>query len=98
MGKDNFYDLFQKYPEIIREMPPVFDSHQFILKLAQQYQKDYINVLYLYRTQPAPFQMVHGILAGKLNQLPELVELIRPDKYSHNIFGDPSTCAEWRKR
>jgi hypothetical protein len=66
-----------------------FDSHEFILRLAQENQKLYIEALYHYRdsAEPAaPLMIVHGILARHLNEYPELIEQIGTVQ-SENIFG-----------
>ena len=102
MPKHDFSALYAQYPAVIAEMPETFDSHQFILALAKQNQVEYIQALYAYRDtlhvdKPAPFQFVHGRLAIMLKQFPELVELVKDDKPSPDIFGLPGECAEWRK-
>ena len=83
-------------------MPRIFYSHQFILELAQQNQVEYVRALYAYidsahTETPTPFQFVHRILSAKLRGFPELVEHVRKDKPSTDIFGKPNWCAEWRK-
>lgn len=98
----DFSALDKHYPAIIAQMPERFTSHQFILELARQHQKLYIEALYSYRDHkhrnvPAPFLMVHGILAQRLLNFPELVEQIRKDAPSKNIFGEDSTCSNWQK-
>lgn len=102
MAKHDFSTLYSRYPEVIAQMPDIFDSHKFILELARQNQVAYIEALYAYRDSVhvgthAPFQFVHSALATKLNDFPELVELVRTDKPSTNIFGISNECAEWRK-
>lgn len=102
MAKFDFSVLYDQYPAIISQMPPIFDSHQFILELARQNQVEYVKALHAYLESvadeaPAPFQVVHGILAKKLKNFPELVSLIRIDKPSIDIFGKSQGCAEWRK-
>lgn len=102
MAKFDFSVLYDQYPAIISQMPPIYDSHQFILELARQNQAEYVRALYAYRDAvhvgtPAPFQFVHSALAAKLKDFPELVEHVRSDKQSTDIFGQPNWCAEWRK-
>ena len=47
---DNILEtLYERFDEILAEIPDKFTSHQFILKLAQRYQREYIEVLYHYR-------------------------------------------------
>ncbi|MGA9347442.1 MAG: hypothetical protein WBW48_01395 [Anaerolineae bacterium] len=97
MPKHHFSALVAHYPEIIQEMPGTFTSHRFILTLAQNYQRLYIEALYSYRDEPAPLRIVHGILAKRLHDFPRQIELIRPDVPSTNIFRQSNPCAEWRK-
>ena len=101
MSNFDFSGLYSHYPEIIASMPTVFSSHKFILKLAQEHQSEYIEALYAYRTSiridnPAPFMIVHGLLAKGLRQFPKLVEYIGYTS-STDIFGQPNECSEWRK-
>ena len=49
MANFDFSIFDEQYPIIIRQMPPVFGSHQFILELAQQNQAMYVRALYEYR-------------------------------------------------
>ncbi len=103
MPQYDFSSLFARYPEIIRDMPKRFDSHDFIIKLAQVYQPEYIEALYAYRNRryqrvPAPFMVVHGILAKRLTAHPDLIDRILPDKDSKDIFGNKDSASRWKKR
>lgn len=89
--------LLEFYPEIIEQLPDSFTSHDFILSLAQQHKRLYIDVLYACRDEVMPFQVAHNRLAKGLNQFPELVckgERVN----SKNIFGGWSEVREWKKR
>jgi len=102
MTEHDFSQLYEQYPTIIVQMEDTFTSHEFILKLAQQNQTQYVEALYTYRYNehrgtPAPFRVVHMILAQHLNSLPALVVKIRDDAKSTDIFGRKNECAEWRK-
>lgn len=56
MSRFNFYALLDYYPATIARMPNrKFNSHDFILRLAQSHQVDYIAALYSYRSRPDPF-------------------------------------------
>jgi len=82
-------------------MSPEFKSHDFILKLAQLYQPEYIEALYTYRMSthrgnPAPFMIVHGLLAKGLRKFPELVEYVS-DVSSVDIFGQSNECSLWKR-
>ena len=43
MSAHDFDTLYAEYPDLIAQMPAVFTSHQFILRLAQQNQALYIE-------------------------------------------------------
>jgi hypothetical protein len=102
MPKDVFIALDDKYPDIIRQMLGTFTSHEFILQLARQEQKLYIEALYAYRAKRhrgkrTPFLMVHGILAQQLTKCPKLIRYAGKEKSSTDIFGQPNSCAKWEK-
>ena len=102
MTEHDFSQLYEQYPTIIQQMEETFTSHKFILKLAQQNQTQYVEALYTYRDNehrgtPAPFRVVHMILAQHLNSLPAFVIKIRDNAPSKDIFRRDNQCAEWRK-
>ena len=102
MAAHDFSNLYAQYPSIIAAMPNPFTSHQFILELAHQNQTLYIEALYSYRhhthrDSPAPFLIVHGILAQQLLEFPNLVRQLRRNLPSQNIFGEDDPCSEWVK-
>lgn len=101
MADHDFTLLYDKYPGIIAQMPHEFTSHQFILRLARQEQKLYIEALYDYRDslhkgEEAPFMKVHGILSQRLLDLPNLVARVGQVS-STDIFGQSNNCALWRR-
>lgn len=95
----DFSNLEAKFPDVVAQMKDTFDSHEFLLILAQQNQAEYINALYAYKESEnsSPFQVVHGAIMKKLHNHTELVLLLRDDKPSMDIWGNSNTCAEWRK-
>ncbi len=102
MSSQIFLDLKNKYPKIISQLGRTFTSHEFILKIAQQYQVEYIEVLYLscnrvHREKRAPFRYVHNQLANLLKGFPELVRKKRGEVDSFDIFGHSNRCVEWEK-
>ncbi len=93
--------LFAAYEKVILQMPDEFTSHDFILRLAQQNQTAYVEALHAYRDRkrdgtPAPFMIVHGLLAQQLYERPELVQML-DRKSSKDIFGQTNECAVWRR-
>lgn len=102
MSKHDFSALYEKYPEVIAEMPHFFDSHRFIRCIAQKNQDLYVEALYSYRSRgrigaAGPFMVVHRILAGELNSFPKLVTHSGAEVKSTNIWGADTPCALWRK-
>ncbi|MEW6580732.1 MAG: hypothetical protein AB1435_16270 [Chloroflexota bacterium] len=94
---DPFDELERHYPEIISRMPERFNSHEFILQLAYEYQRLYIKALAMYaEAEGWPFMIVHGRLAKGLIKYPDLVKDIG-DEPSRDIFGHSSSAALWRK-
>ena len=89
-------ELEKKFPEIVGLMPAKFDSHQFILKLAQRYQKAYVRALNEYADNNQPFQTVHALLAKKQKQHEDLVKHI-DYRASKNIFRYDTEAAVWEK-
>jgi hypothetical protein len=96
MTADAYKELEKVFPEIVRLMDDKFDSHDFILVLAQKHQKLYIDALYEHRNQKRPFHRVHMAIGKRLKKRVDLVEHIR-NHSSKNIFGEKSTVAFWRK-
>jgi hypothetical protein len=102
MGKYDFSRLYEQYPAVISQMEQHFTSHEFILELARQNQVAYIEALYAYRRnlregKPAPFMIVHGILARHLRGYPRLIMEASPGVPSHDIFRQDNTASLWRK-
>jgi hypothetical protein len=73
-----------------------FNSHQFILWLAQHYQRLYVHTLAVYADTDRPFQIVHGEIARRMLSYPHLATKIG-DVVSADIFGQKNSAALWRK-
>lgn len=101
MSNHDFGPLTAQYPGAIASLPPEFRAHEFILRLAQQNQRLYVEALYAYKDNPpegtpTPFLIVHRILAKRLRDFPHLVEF-HGDGPSKDIFGNDSDCSRWKK-
>jgi hypothetical protein len=97
MTKEAFERLEELFPRIVNLMPKDdFDSHDFILRLAQMYQKLYVKLLYVYKDNNHPFQSVHKEIARRLKKRDVLVEHVG-NHSSKNIFGQENNCAVWHK-
>ncbi len=102
MSDHDFTPLLRYYPEIIGSMRPHFTSHEFILKLAQRHQPEYIDALAAYRGVTrdgtnTPFMVVHNLISKHLHDFADLVEHVGEES-SKDIFGNSNTCAGWTKR
>jgi hypothetical protein len=97
MPQHDFSELYARYPDIIAQMPPVFTSHEFILELARQNQRLYVEALHSYRAGGEPFRVVHALLAAHLKELAHLLRMKAADVPSRNILGRMDTCAQWEK-
>ena len=102
MPAHDFTALYAHYPSVIAHMPPTFTSHEFILRLAHQYQDLYVDALASYRTTrrqntPAPFLVVHGVLSKRLMTLSNLVRYDGEAQSSEDIFRQSKGCAKWKK-
>jgi hypothetical protein len=96
MSKDSFEQLEDKFEEIVNLMHDEFDSHEFILKLAQEHQRLYVQALVEYVKDDRPFQIVHGQIANRLLKFPSLVTKIG-EHNSRDIFQQKNSATKWRK-
>jgi hypothetical protein len=96
MPQPAFSALEAKFPEIVARMSDYFDSHDFILKLAQAHQRLYVAALAAYADKDYPFQIVHGEIARRLLHHPELVTKVG-ENTSQDIFHQKTSAAVWRK-
>lgn len=97
MCQQHITKLTEQYPDIIEMMSEQFDSHEFILKLAHDNQQEYIEALYEYRENPAPFRTLHAILSRALHSHRDRVEDLGTAK-TNNIWMESNDCHLWRKK
>lgn len=98
----NFKPVTAQYPGVIAQMPDDFTAHEFIQRFSRQNQTLYIEALYAYRHTeklgvPAPFMIVHGILAQRLADFPDLIQQVEGGAKSIDIFGQENGCSRWQK-
>ncbi len=91
-----FASLEAVYEKVIALMPNKFDSHEFILKLAQEYQQLYVQALVEYVDSESPFQAVHSQIAMRLLKFPNLVTSVG-EHISRDILLQESTATLWEK-
>jgi hypothetical protein len=96
MSASEFEALDAVYEQIIALMPDTFDSHEFILKLAQEHQRLYVRALIEYAESERPFQIAHGQIAMRLHNFPNLVTKIG-ERNSEDIFQQKNSAAMWQK-
>jgi hypothetical protein len=93
--------LFNSYQPILnRHFPPgtPFNSHDFIQKLTQKHQAEYIKALDHYRRKGTrgPFKVLHNRLARLLRSR-GLNCTHTGDTIDENIFGEPVKIYTWRR-
>ncbi len=91
---DAWFD--ERLTEIIKQLPPKFTSHEFILAFAKKHQALYIDLLNSYREKD-PFEIAHGRLAKHLNDFSHLITY-DGEVLSSDIFRQSNKCASWRKK
>jgi len=92
----NLDTLKAHYSEILEKMPFEFDSHMFILALAQAHQRDYVLALSQYADAEdgAVFRRLHTQISQSLYDYADHIgEQVSPD-----IFGNITANAKWLKR
>ena len=96
MSATEFESLEDVYPQVIEHMPDKFDSHDFILKLAQEHQRLYVQTLVEYAKSERPFQIAHGQIANRLLKFPNLVTKTG-EHNSKDIFLQDNSASLWQK-
>jgi hypothetical protein len=96
MSTSEFETLEAVYEQVIALMPNKFDSHEFILKLAQKHQRLYIQALVEHAESGKPFQIAHGQIAMRLLKFPNLITPVG-EHISKDIFLQESTATMWQK-
>ena len=96
MARQWLEKLEGQFASIVALMEDIFDSHDFILKLAQAHQGLYVKALQPYADTGCPFRNVHREIAKRLLKYDQLVEKTGEGN-SPNIFGVECSCARWSK-
>ncbi len=100
MPKDSIVldELEQHFEEIIGAMGTRFTTHEFLLRLAYDYQREYVAGLASYAEGGKPFRDLHHALVKRLKKQEGKLIKLRKDSYpSRDIFGTPSHSGLWRK-
>lgn len=82
---------------IIQELNPVFNSHEFIEKFSKEFESDYIHFLSSYKS-PGSFRTVHALIAKFLSEKSGELKIKKTKQVkSRNVFGDYDEIQEWAK-
>lgn len=91
-------DIENEVKEALKQMENKFSSHNFIKKFSSMFQKKYIELLYNYKNENEPFQVVHSQIGRFLERNAQLLEIKKIDRTnSNNIFGNINDVQEWEK-
>lgn len=91
-------DIENEAKEALKQMENKFSSHDFIKKFSSMFQKKYIELLYNYKNENEPFQVVHSQIGRFLERNAQLLEIKKIDRTnSNNIFGNINDVQEWEK-
>lgn len=71
-----------------------FDTHQLILKLAQQNQRQYVEALQQVQGE-APFQTLHSMIGKTVLKLAPEFGLTHRESSSEDIFRQKNSCGLW---
>jgi hypothetical protein len=96
MSANEFESLESVYEQVIARMPNRFDSHEFIIKLAQEHQRLYVKALVEHTDNEKPFQIVHSQIAMRLLKYPNLISRVG-EHISRDIFLQENIATLWQK-
>lgn len=100
MSKDSIEldALEQHFEETIKAMGTRFTTHEFLLRLAYDYQREYVAGLASCAEGGKPFRDLHHALVKRLKKMEGKLITLRKENYpSRDIFGTPSHSGLWRK-
>jgi hypothetical protein len=83
--------------KIIEEMGQEFDSHDVILKLAQDNQRMYVEALAAINGDRL-FQTLHSEVGRRIKEICDRQGYAGENSRSRDIFGQHSRCVLWSKR
>ena len=90
--------LAKHFEDVIKQMDIRFTSHEFLLRLAHDHQREYVAGLAAYAEGGSPFRDLHHALVRRLKKLEGKLITLRKENYpSRDIFGSPSHSGLWRK-
>lgn len=82
--------------QVVHTMGEEFDSHEIILKLAQDNQRIYVKALAAIDND-RPFLVLHSQLGSQIKNVCERLGYTSESARSKDIFGQNSKCLSWSK-
>jgi hypothetical protein len=90
--------LENSFEAVLAVMDARFTTHQFLLRLAHDHQREYVAGLAAFSEGGMPFKDLHHALVKRLKKLDGKTISLRKDSYpSQDIFGTPSYAGLWKK-
>lgn len=89
-------NLVRRSIENILETKKSFDTHELIIKLAHENQREYIALLYK-KGGTKPFQALHSDIGRIIKSLIGEFGLSESDSKSRDIFLHENTCSRWSR-
>lgn len=90
--------LERHFEDVIKSMDIRFTTHDFLLRLAHDHQREYVAGLAACAEGGNPFKDLHHALAKRLKTLEGKLVTLRKASYpSRDIFGTPSHSGLWKK-
>ena len=97
MPESVFDELEEIYPIIIDMMPDgLFNTHEFRLKLVQEYQELYVQALIEYSKNDQPSLMVIEQIAKALKEREDLIAYVGSEPVE-NVFEQKRSFEVWQK-
>jgi hypothetical protein len=96
MSANEYESLESFYEQVIDRMPNRFDTHEFIIKIAQEHQQLYAKALVEHVASEKPFQIVHSQIAMRLLKYPNLISRVG-EHISRDIFLQENIATLWQK-
>lgn len=86
------------FEAVLGAMDVRFTTHQFLLRLAHDHQREYVAGLAAFAAGGMPFKALHHAVFKRLKKLEGKTITLRKESYpSQDIFGTPSHSGLWKK-
>ena len=81
--------------QIIDQMEPEFDTHDFLQELMRRFPQAYTHELYRFESRPDPFRVLHPLIARALSSSQRLIQQGKTG--SDNIRGRVTPNESWQR-